>query len=127
MLEKSPGSSPDRDEIRENSDEDNENIVLDGFMYESDQISGELSSKISKNDTSHEDQYLMDADGLNITKEINVGIQNDFQEIECDFCGALLADLEGHDCINEKNNEENDAEEESTNMKVRIFKKGYIY
>ena len=127
VLEKSPGSSPDRVEIRENSDEDNENIVLDGFMYESDQISGELSSKISKNDTSHEDQYLMDADGLNITKEINVGIQNDFQEIECDFCGVLLTDLEGHDCINEKNDEENDAEEESTNIKVRILKKGYIY
>ena len=69
----------------------------------------------------------MEADGLNITKEINVGIQNDFQEIECDFCGVLLTDLEGHDCINEKNNEENDAEEESTNIKVRILKKGYIY
>ena len=69
----------------------------------------------------------LEADGLNITKEINVGIQNDFQEIECDFCGVLLTDLEGHDCINEKNNEENDAEEESTNIKVRILKKGYIY
>ena len=123
-LEKSPGSSLDHDEIAENSDENNEN--------ESDQIpAGDFSPKTLENNTStqEQDQYIMDVDGLNLTEKINVKIQDDFQEIECDFCGVPLTDLEGHDCINEKNDEENDinAEEESTNMKVRILKKGYIY